>query len=143
MKRVVKLTEGDLMRLVKRVISEQSSQLYKMGDKLRVDWINDVYSTQIYLTVKKPLTPNSMECVITRLEGPFDSLKVGTKVVVTVKNGMYKFDVMDNGLPIEGPVNGEEEKITKVLMEQVQNSNKFVFPIEVILTDGSLINPKN
>ncbi len=114
MKKIVRLTESDLVRLVNRVISEQSSQLYRVGDKLKVKWINDVYSTKIYLTVKKPLTPNSMECVITKLEGPFDSLKVGTKVIVTVKNGMYKFDIGDNYQNIEGPVKGEEESIEKL-----------------------------
>jgi hypothetical protein len=123
MKKIVRLTESDLVRLVNRVISEQSSQLYRVGDKLKVKWINDVYSTEIYLTVKKPLTPNSMECVITRLEGPFDSLKVGTKVIVTVKNGMYKFDIKDNFQNIEGPIKGEEEsieKLTNVMNEQVK-----------------------
>jgi|688.fasta_scaffold366218_2 hypothetical protein len=114
MKKIVRLTESDLVRLVNRVISEQSSQLYRVGDKLKVKWINDVYATEIYLTVKKPLTPNSMECVITRLEGPFDSLKVGTKVIVTVKNGMYKFDIKDNFQNIEGPIKGEEESIQKL-----------------------------
>jgi len=123
MKKIVRLTESDLVRLVNRVISEQSSQLYRVGDKLKVKWINDVYATKIYLTVKKPLTPNSMECVITKLEGPFDSLKVGTKVIVTVKNGMYKFDIGDNYQNIEGPVKGEEEsieKLTNVMNEQVK-----------------------
>jgi hypothetical protein len=123
MKKIVRLTESDLVRLVNRVISEQSSQLYRVGDKLKVKWINDVYATKIYLTVKKPLTPNSMECVITKLEGPFDSLKVGTKVIVTVKNGMYKFDIKDNFQNIEGPIKGEEEsieKLTNVMNEQVK-----------------------
>jgi sortase (surface protein transpeptidase) len=48
------------------------------------------------------------------LEGPFDSLKVGTKVIVTVKNGMYKFDIKDNFQNIEGPIKGEEESIQKL-----------------------------
>jgi len=43
MKKVVRLTENDLMRIVKRVISEQSTniKLPKVGDRLRISNANN------------------------------------------------------------------------------------------------------
>ena len=101
MKKIVRLTESDLIRLVKRVIKENVAPLYNVGDKLSIYWLNDVYGSYIYLTVNK-VNSNKMSCTITKLQGPFLDLKVGEKVELSINQNTYNLNRMENQQQITG-----------------------------------------
>jgi hypothetical protein len=154
MKTLLVITEEDRKSILgMHNLSEQtnpSSGLFRVGDKLQVDWMNDKYPCQIFLTVKRAIDQHNMECVVTKVDGPIIDLKPGMTVKVTVKNGKYNLNFEENLQNIEGPVKDKYFGIKKInsndLSEQTQpaptqSSNQYKFPIDVVLSDGSMISP--
>lgn len=118
MKTLLVITEEDRKSILgMHNLSEQtkpSSDLFRVGDKLQVDWMNDKYPCQIFLTVKRAIDKQNMECVVTKVDGPIIDLKPGMTVRVTVKNGKYNLNFEENLQNIEGPVKDKYFGIKKI-----------------------------